>query len=107
MTQQDVLSILRSTGIPFRYYKWNEAPPIPFGAYYFPASANFAADGIVYKAKLPLTVELYLEKKDLAIECKFERVFQENGWFWEKNETYIESEKLYMVTYETEVLIDE
>lgn len=107
MTQQEIFTELQSTGIPFRYYKWDEAPPIPFGVYYFPVSSNFAADGIVYKEKLSLTVEIYTDKKDIAIECKIERVFRENGWLWEKNEAYIESEKLYMVTYETEVLIDE
>ncbi len=107
MTQKEIFAKLQSTEIPFRYYKWAEAPPVPFGVYYFPASANFAADGIVYKEKNSLTVEVYNDKKDFAIECKIERMFRENGWVWEKTETYIESEKLYMVNYETEVFIDE
>lgn len=109
MTEKDVYAILQSTGIPFRYFKWNdnESVPIPFGVYYFPTSANFMADGLVYKQNLSLTVEIYTEIKDFSMERKIESVFQKNGWIWQKSETYIESERLYMVTYETEVFIDE
>lgn len=107
MTEKDVYTILQSTGIPFRYFKWNdnESVSIPFGVYYFPSSSNFAADGIVYKQKLDLSVEIYTEIKDFSVERKIESVFQKNGWVWQKSETYIESEMLYMVTYETEVFI--
>lgn len=109
MTAQDIYSILQSTGISFRYFKWNdnESVPIPFGVYYFPSSSNFAADGIVYKQKLDLSVEIYTEIKDFSVERKIESVFQKNGWVWQKSETYIESERLYMVTYETEVFIND
>ena len=32
MTEKDIYAILQSTGIPFRYFKWNEneSVPIPF-----------------------------------------------------------------------------
>lgn len=109
MTEKYIYAILQSTGIPFRYFKWNEneSVPIPFGVYYFPSSSNFAADGIVYKQKLDLSVEIYTEIKDFSVEQKIESVLQKNGWAWQKSETYIESERLYMVTYETEVFIND
>ena len=50
---------------------------------------------------------LYTECKDPKAERQVEAVLKEYGFFYEKNETYIESEKMYEVLYETEVLIDE
>lgn len=107
MTEKDVYAILQSTGIPFRYYKWNNEPPVPWGIYCLEQSNNFFADGIVYCKKMVLSVEIYTEQKDFEIEHKIESVSQKNGWIWQKSETYIESERLYMVTYETEVFIDD
>lgn len=36
-----------------------------------------------------------------------EAVLKEHGFFYEKTETYLESEKMYEVLYEMEVLINE
>ena len=50
-----------------------------------------------------LDVELYTDKKDIILEEKLEAVLEGRGLFYNKTESYIESEKLYEVLYELEV----
>lgn len=52
-----------------------------------------------------MDIELYTNKKDPDIEAKVEAVLTEHGFFYEKTESYLESEKMYEVLYEMEVLI--
>lgn len=46
-------------------------------------------------------LELYTNAKDPALEIVVEDILDAYGW--EKNEDYIESEEMYMVTYEFDV----
>lgn len=109
MTENEVRAMVEKTGFPTAYHHFAEgqAPGLPFLVYLYPKSNNFSADGIVYQGINKLDIELYTECKDPEAERKVEAVLKEYGFFYEKNETYIESEKMYEVFYETEVLIDE
>ena len=50
-----------------------------------------------------LDVELYTDRKDTEAEEKIEAALDEMGLFYNKTETFISSEHLYMVRYEMEV----
>ncbi len=71
--------------------------------YLFPGTDNFSADGVVYQAIDELNIELYSEEKDPEAEKKIADWLTENGLFFEKQEYYIESEKMFQVIFETEV----
>lgn len=71
--------------------------------YLFPGTDNFSADGVVYQAIDELNIELYSEEKDPEAEKKIADWLTENGLFFEKQEYYIESEKMIQVIFETEV----
>ena len=43
----------------------------------------------------------------METEKKVEAVLKEHGFFYEKTEAYLESEKMFEVLYEMEVLINE
>ena len=58
----------------------------------------------VYTGVNQLDIELYTDKKDLEAERKVEAVLKKHGFFYERTETYLESEKMYEVLFETEVL---
>ena len=58
---------------------------------------------MVYFKVKQLDVELYTDKKDLALEEELEKILDVQGIFYNKTETYIKSEKLYEVLYELEV----
>ena len=66
-------------------------------------SNNFSADGKVYYKINEVHIELYTDLKDLAVEQQLEEVLDEHGIFYNKSETWIESEKLYEVLYTFEM----
>ena len=98
---EELLQILSETQIPFAYHHFaeGESPEPPFFCYLLPGSNNFSADGKVYYKINEVHIELYTDLKDLAVEQQLEDVLDEHGIFYNKSETWIESEKLYEVLY--------
>lgn len=103
----ELLAILKETGIPYAYdhFAEGESPEPPFICYLFPESNNFSADGIAYHKANSTHLELYTDTKAPDVENTVEGVLDEHGIFYNKSETWIDSEKLYEVLYqfETEV----
>ena len=102
---EGLLQILSETQIPFAYHLFaeGESPEPPFICYLLPGSNNFSADGKVYYKINEVHIELYTDLKDLAVEQQLEDVLDEHGIFYNKSETWIESEKLYEVLYTFEM----
>lgn len=102
---EELLQILSETQIPFAYHHFaeGESPEPPFICYLLPGSNNFSADGKVYYKINEVHIELYTDLKDLAVEQQLENVLDEYGIFYNKSETWIESEKLYEVLYTFEM----
>ena len=102
---EELLQILSETQIPFAYHHFaeGESPEPPFICYLLPGSNNFSADGKVYYKINEVHIELYTDLKDLAVEQQLEDVLDEQGIFYNKSETWIESEKLYEVLYTFEM----
>ena len=102
---EELLQILSETQIPFAYHHFaeGESPEPPFICYLFPGSNNFSANGKVYYKINEVHIELYTDLKDLAVEQQLEDVLDEHGIFYNKSETWIESEKLYEVLYTFEM----
>ena len=109
MTEKEVYQMVKSIGLPAAYHHFEEgqSPDPPFLVYLYRGTNNFSADGIVYQGINQLDIELYTDIKDLEAEKRVEAVLKEHGFFYEKTETYLESEKMYEVLDETEVLINE
>jgi hypothetical protein len=102
---EELLQILSETQIPFAYHHFaeGESPEPPFICYLLPGSNNFSANGKVYYKINEVHIELYTDLKDLAVEQQLEDVLDEHGIFYNKSETWIESEKLYEVLYTFEM----
>ena len=102
---EELLQILSETQIPFAYHHFaeGESPEPPFICYLLPGSNNFSADGKVYYKINEVHIELYTDLKDFAVEQQLEDVLDEHGIFYNKSETWIESEKLYEVLYTFEM----
>ena len=105
MWMDELINILKETEIPFAYDHFAEGEAVnpPFLVYLYPRANNFAADGVTYYKKDRLQIELYTDKKDIESEEKVEAVLDKYGFFYSKSETWISSEKMYEVLYETEV----
>lgn len=105
MELHEMASMLAGLGIPLAYHHFaeGESPAPPFLLYLSPGSDNFSADGRVYLKVTQLDVELYTDRKDPELEARLEAVLDAVGLFYNKTESYIDSEKLYEVLYEMEV----
>lgn len=97
--------------IPAAYYQFpaddpsNPPPPPPFICYYYDGDNDLKADDTNYQKIRSLTIELYCDNKDFQTEEAVEDALSSNGFVYSKSESFIDSEKLYMTTYETEVII--
>jgi hypothetical protein len=74
--------------------------------FYYPSSANDGADNVVWQKINHLNIELYTDNKEFGIENELEAVLTEHGFFYDKAEQFIESEKMFEVLYEMEVVIN-
>lgn len=92
---------LRTTGYPVAYRAFEKRQKMPFICWLEAYSNNFAADGLVYQPFSHIQVELYTYRKDKEAEQRVEQALA--GYFWEKSETYIESENAYQIIYDLEV----
>jgi hypothetical protein len=99
-----IIQILEELGLPYAYdhFAEGEGPDPPFLCFRCPNSDNFAADGTVYFPITEIGIELYTDKKDSETEKKLEELLIGSGIFFEKTETWIDSEKLYEVLYSFE-----
>lgn len=107
MTSAEVKTMIDSVGIPAAYLMFdnNTAKAPPFICFYFDESDDQYADNSNYVKIRPLTIELYTDTKDYALEDTLEAVLKTNGLSYRKTtETYIEAEKMMMCVYETEVI---
>lgn len=109
MTTQDVASMIASVGIPTAYYEFpdNTGQEPPFICFYYPGDNDFKADNINYAKINRLIIELYTDSKDFALEAAVEQVLKDNELAFIRNETYIDSERMYEVIFETQVIITE
>lgn len=108
MTTKEVAQMIASVGLPFAYdhFEKKETPgKPPFICFTYPSSENFFADDSVYQKVKRLNIELYTDEKDLDYEEAVENALDAAGLTYESSETYIDSEKMYMVSWETDVLI--
>ena len=100
MDEATLFTLLKTIGLPVAYHHFTSPPTPPYIVYLFSYSSNFGADNKVHGKANNYQVELYTTKKDPTSETLIEDLFDANDIFWDKTETYIESEGLYQVLYE-------
>ena len=109
MTQAELYQALKAIGYPVAYSHFvstpqNPAPSPPFITYRFVQSSDLMADGQNYAEISNFTVELYTDEKDLVAEGKVQDKLKELGLPYTKTETWIDSEKLFQVIYEIQLV---
>ena len=106
MTLTELYQLLKQSGIPVTYshYEEGQAPELPYICYLEVGTANFFSEDTVYSKVIDVDIELYFERKDLALEESIEQIFNVNKLPWNSTEVYINDEKLYQKTYEVRLL---
>lgn len=108
MTYKEVATMVNSIGLPYAYYQFPEgtgqAPP--FVVYFYSQTNDLYADETNYQRIVTLNIELYTAEKDFSMESTVEDILKNNNLTYYKEENYIDSEKIWQIAYEMEVLIN-
>lgn len=100
MDKINPVKLLKPLGIPVGYFVNPEPGKVPFIVYTGAGSRNFKAENSVYDKKARWNIELYIKKKDVALEEKLEDLLDEAGIVWEKgSDVYIDTEKVFLIPY--------
>lgn len=108
MTYAEISQMISAVGIPYAYHHFEEGSgqQPPFITFYYQGDNDFVADNTNYATIRPLTIELYTDNKNFALEAAVESVLTANDLAFSRTEVFIDSEQMYMVTYYTEVIIN-
>ena len=108
MTTSEVAQMVAEVGVPYAYYQFTNdtAQPCPFICLYFTDSDDMSADNTNYAKVRRLIIELYTDNKDFDMEDATETVLNSHGLFYSKTEVYIDTERMYEVIYESEVILN-
>lgn len=108
MSYEELGELIEEIGFPSAYYQFpkDTARPCPFICFYYPASADELADNENYVKVEQLVIELYTNNKDFAAEKAVEDVLREHELTFTRTESYLDDERMFMETYQTEVIIN-
>lgn len=107
MTFKDIATLIDGIGYPSSYYQFTEdtAKAPPFICFFYEGDNDVVADNSNYQKIERLILELYTNEKDFAAEAAVENALNNAGLVYTREESFIDSEKLFMVIYSTDVLI--
>lgn len=108
MTREEVYSMIGSIGLPCAYYEFPDNTPQvpPFVVWFFSVNNDVFADDTNYIDKEVLNVELYTKERDFDLEKAVESILTSNGFTYAKEANFVESERIWQVSYESEVIIN-
>lgn len=106
MTRKDIADIIKSFGMPWRYSHFTKTPTPPYVVYYYPSENDVYADDLNYANKRQLFIELFSIGKDEQSEAIIEAKLKEANITWYKQTDFLNDEKLFQTTYESEVFIN-
>ncbi|MBR1810788.1 MAG: hypothetical protein IJ766_03935 [Clostridia bacterium] len=109
MTKKEIAAMVKNIGFPYAYYCFpNNTPQSPpFVCFYYTGSDDFIADGKNYQSIKNLRIEFYSDNKDFDTETKIGNILNQHGLVYVSDDTYIDSERMFMTVFETEVPIDD
>ncbi len=101
--------IAQTIGCGYSYYTNDEATVVkaPFLLFDYPDRDDMAADNLNYVKKQNLNIEYDSSFRDLDTETTIESKLTEYGFFYSKNDAYIDGENVYETMYSMQVVITE
>lgn len=106
MTIQQIADLIESFGLPYRMDHFESEPVLPYCVYYFPNSNDFFADSINYVERVPLHIEIFTKDIDLELERTISATLNQNNISFYKSRDFLNDEKIYQITFESEVIIN-
>lgn len=107
MTYKELCTCLQSTGMPMVYHSFKasgkQVPPLPYIVFFATSSDNFGADNRVYSKSTNYRIELYTGIKSIKTEEILENALDTANVFYDKTESYIESQKMFQIAYQINI----
>ena len=107
MTYKQVYQMLLEVGIPVAYNHFDTPQELPFICYVYDDDNDLMADNINYQKIRSVSIELYTQNKDFDLEATVEAVLTANELPFSRSEDYLDSERMYMVIFDTQIVIKE
>lgn len=104
MLQSDLYKLLCDTGLEVYYYNADEATGLPYVIYYIDKCEARGSDERNEIKKDSYIVEFYSNKKDIINQSKIEKVLDDSGIKYTTNESYLDTESMYMVAFYFEII---
>lgn len=109
MTIKEIAAMVAGIGLPYAYHHFDEEEQRtlkpPYIRWFFSGIDDLYADNINFQRISDLRIELYTDIKDFDREEAIESTLETNGWAYDKTETYLESELLYVTAYAGDIII--
>lgn len=103
MSERELYEMLKTLGLPVAYDHFVEAPGAsvqpPFILYKIDSTTNFKADDRTFSKSHQYIIDLVTDKKDVDLEETLEDLLDQNYLPYDKEEDYIESEKIFQIRY--------
>lgn len=106
MTKKEIAAMVDAIGIPSAYRVFKEPQDLPYAIFIYEENDDIVADGTNYQEVVNLSLYLYTATKDFDLEAKTEGILNGAGLVFSKMEDYIDTEQMYQITYESEVIIN-
>lgn len=104
MTYSDLIRAIRETGLPCTYSSFADPPPLPYTVVQYAYDSDLIADNQNYAEVGNYQLELYHNVKHPPSEKLVQDKLKELRLPYRKTEVYIDSEKLYQVVYEIQLI---
>lgn len=111
MTREQIATMIAGIGLPNAYDHFDDkdgAHPQgpPFICFFISARDDFHADNGNYVKVAELIIELYTDEPDFDLEAAVEAALSAADLPYQREgQDYIESERMFQTTYNTEVLL--
>lgn len=101
MSKEDVVSAVRSAGLPVAHMAFpvGSKQGLPYCVFYADEVSSFCADDAVYAEVTPWTLELYQAQDDSESEKRLDAAVARAFGPYRKSEAWIESEGCVQTTY--------
>ena len=103
MTHDELLAVLRPTGLPWAYHHWEGKQAPPYGVYLDTEDDPFFADNQTYTSFRSVRLEVYSLERDPALDARVKAALDAAELSYDVDYTWIESEGLYETIFECEV----
>lgn len=108
MNLMELKAKLETLGLPVQYQSFatGHVPELPYIIFYEDDSDNFFADNSNYYDGLNVVCELYSDEKDIELETKVQKLFFDNEIEYNSQQTFIDSENMYLKAYSVSIIFD-